>query len=178
MQASKKKAGSVSGDNYLKQIRALWPHPNQVMTSHLETGQVETETKGIYDHGCPTTQGTLTHTASPPATDHPGAPHVNSVKQSCGKKIEKNSCTQKKLENTSMNCVPGMMRGLHVCISLKWYWSSAVACGGIPTLIIVNCSSWIGARVSKCCSRIWGLMQNIQVVQRLISVAGYKKTNI
>lgn len=51
------------------------------MTSHLETGEVEAETKGLNDHGCPTTQGTLTHTASPPATDHPGAAHVNSVKQ-------------------------------------------------------------------------------------------------
>lgn len=49
------------------------------MTSHLETGQVEAQTKGLYDHG-PTTQGTLTHTASPPATDHPGAAHVNSVR--------------------------------------------------------------------------------------------------
>ncbi len=64
--------------NYQQELALLWPHLHLVMTSHLETGKVEAETKGLYDHGCPTTQGTLTHTASPPATDHPGAAHVNS----------------------------------------------------------------------------------------------------
>lgn len=43
-----------------------------VVTSHLETGEVEAEIKGLYDHGCPTTQETLTHAANLPATD-PGA---------------------------------------------------------------------------------------------------------
>lgn len=55
------------------------PYPG-VMPSHLETGEVKAETKGLYDHGCPTTEETLTHTASPPATDHPGAAHVNNVR--------------------------------------------------------------------------------------------------
>lgn len=58
----------------------MWLHRNLLMTSHLKTGEVEAETKGVNDHGCPTTQDTLTHTAFPPATDHPGAAYVNNVK--------------------------------------------------------------------------------------------------
>lgn len=63
----------VALEGVIGATRTLTP----VATSHLETGEVEAETKGFYDHGCPTTQGTLTHTASPPATDHPEAAHVN-----------------------------------------------------------------------------------------------------
>lgn len=47
-----------------------------MVTSHLETGVVEEEAKRLYDHGCTTTQDTLTHTASPPGTECPGAAHV------------------------------------------------------------------------------------------------------
>lgn len=79
--------------NYLQVLELLWPHLNLVMTSHLETGEVEAETKGLYDHGCPTTQDTLTHTASPPATDHPGAAHVDSVRPKCLIRQKENNTT-------------------------------------------------------------------------------------
>lgn len=51
-----------------------------VVTSHLEAGQVEAQTKSLYHHGCPASQDSLTHTAAPPASDHPGTAHVSSVR--------------------------------------------------------------------------------------------------
>lgn len=71
------------------------------MASHLETGEVEAETKGLYDHGCPTTQGTLTHTASPPATDHPGAAHVNIDK--IKKMTHYNMCERRALNSLELH---------------------------------------------------------------------------
>lgn len=41
---------------------------------------MEAQTKSLYDHGCPTSQDALTHTAGAPASGHPGTAQVSSVR--------------------------------------------------------------------------------------------------
>lgn len=63
---------------------------------------MEVETKGLYDHGCPTTQDTLTHTTSPRATDHPGAAHINTVRPEC---VTRSRKTVEQEKGTASTCI-------------------------------------------------------------------------
>lgn len=95
-----------------------------------------------------------------------------------GKEGEKHLHTKGRENLNNTSCLPGLMRGLHVHMSLERQRASAVAWGGSPSLSTVTSSSWTGARVSKCCSTVWGLMENIQVVQRLISVERWPQNDL
>lgn len=74
------KAESRLPTHFLRPAVTDCSYCDPVVTPHLETGQVEAQTKSLYDHGCPASQDTLTHTAGPPASGHPGTAHVSSVR--------------------------------------------------------------------------------------------------
>lgn len=143
-------------------------------TPHLETGQVEAQTKSLYDHGCPASQDTLTHTAGPPASGHPGTAREQCEAGERGRRRRNTRNGYRSMVSQRATDAPAVMTAIGGRLSTRYHPSGAVARGGVPARSAVAGCGRVraGVRDGGGGGGRRGLTQGVQVIQRFEPAEG------